>query len=275
MLRFSLTLVGGLLFFYTIGKSTDRLVLAADGQQPEVVATTTVVARSTNQRRHKPVGNKYRTQSQPAASVPVPLPDGPPLARVYQNLLHLRAQHSVLESSGDIRRANRLLHRIADIERRFRYPIPAAKSASPRVHAIGFYSNSQQPAKVLVTDTSSPIVLVLTAYSSAQWAIEVADQVQIDFVICTGYHRQTVVDLPDGIPVLSYCYDDRAGDYAYAYGSDRKEWNRLEAFVKTQTGGLNLSTATGSYYASKQNYVIGPESTDWRIQMLNNQTNSD
>ncbi|GEM_PF-1791301 len=132
----------------------------------------------------------------------------------------------MLESSGEARRANRLQHRIADIERRLRYAIPAATGANPQVHAIGLYSCNQLPPKVLVTATSSPVVLVLTAYSSAQWAVEAANEVQFDLVICTGYHRQTVVG---GVPGFSYCYDDRTGDYAYALArikQTRTSWQR-------------------------------------------------
>jgi hypothetical protein len=218
--------------------------------------------------RPKPEGLLYRTKARLTSVQEVAQHAGPPLARVYQRLLNLRRQHTDFMVAGEIKEAKKLQRRIAEVERRFRYPAPAPHSINPRVHAIGIYSSREQPVRVRVTDTSAPVVLVLTAYSAACWAVEADDDVQVDFVICTGYHKQTVDGLPLGVPVFSSCYDDRAKDYAYAYGPDRKKWDKLTEFVRKWTGGLEMSTVTGGYYSAQEAYVVGPENADWRIQML-------
>ncbi len=218
--------------------------------------------------RPTPEGLRYHTKAKPTSekeSVPI---TGPPLARVYQQLLKLRQQHTDLIDAGETKKAKRLQRRIFEFERRFRYPVPALQSVDPRVHAIGFYSPRQKTVRVRVTDSSAPVVLVLTAYSSACWTVEADDDVQIEFVICTGYHKQTVDGLPKGVPVFSSCYDDRSQDYAYAYGPDRTKWDKLEKLIRTWTGGLEISTVAGSYYSAQEPYVVGPENTDWRVQML-------
>ena len=218
--------------------------------------------------RPKPAGIRYRTEARLSSAKATVQHSGPPLARVYQQLLKLRHQHTDLIHAGQTKKAKRLRRRMSEFERRFRYPIPASQSTGPRVHAVGFYRPRQDSVRVRITDSSAPVVLVLTAYSAACWTVEAEDDVQIDFVICTGYHKQTVDGLPKGVPVFSSCYDDRSKDFAYAYGPDRTKWDKLEELVRTWTGGLEVSTVTGGYYSAQDLYVIGPENADWRVQML-------
>jgi hypothetical protein len=218
--------------------------------------------------RPKPDGLRYRTRLYPALEKETPRLAGPPLARVYQYLLHLRRQHTDLVDAGEVKKAKKLQRRISEFERRFRYPVPTPQNVDPRVHAVGFYSAGQKPVRVRVTDNATPVVLVLTAYESVTWIIDACDDAQIDFVICTGYHKQIVDGLPQGVPVFSYSYDDRSHEYAYAYGSDRAKWENLEDSVRTWTGGLDVSTVAGSYSATKELYVVGPDDPDWRVQML-------
>lgn len=202
----------------------------------------------------------------------VPRSDATALATVYRKLLELRRQHECLMQQDDHRGAKKLAGRIEDLERRFRYPVPAPNHQEPIVHAVGTYSqrNVKQPVNVTVTDTSGPIVLVLTAYNAVTWNVEAAKDAQIDFIICTGYYDQKIGCIPNGTPVFQYSYYQNAGEYAYAYGSDRSEWGSLEKFVARHTGGLSIQTALGSYY-SHDEYLIGPENVHWRVQMLNQQ----
>lgn len=199
------------------------------------------------------------------------------LPRVYQHLLSLRRQLRELERHEDSRGARRVQQQIAELERRLRCPVGPPKHSEPVVHAVGVYSqsNAAKPVRVQVTDTSGPIVLVLSGYSSIMWKVELSEDVQIDFVICTGYEQQQVIQLPDGIPVFSFSYSNGSEQYAYAYGDDRSQWKSLESFVAQQTGGLPIRTALGSYHSRDQPYVVGPENVDWRVRVLDQELNAD
>ena len=233
---------------------------AVDAEPPKTRAGKT--------RRPTPEGRRYRTRATLAADNKTTEHTETPLARVYQHLLQLRRQHADLIDAGEVKNAKKLHRRISQFERSFRYPVPASPGTDPRAHAIGIYSVRDKPVRVRVTDSSAPVVLVLTAYSTACWIVEADIGVQIDLVICTGYHNQTVERLPPGVPVFSTCYDDRSKDYAYAYGPDRAKWGELEEFVRKWTGGMEISTVAGGYYSAQESYVVGPENADWRVQML-------
>ena len=269
MYQISLLVVAGVLSFSVSGLLSESQPEVAETDRARYVPSKSPAGK---RRRPTPEGLRYRTNVMPASGKQTASLNGPPLARVCQKLLHLRRQHTDFIEAGETKQAGKLQRRIAEVERRFRYPVPAPHSINPRIHAIGIYSPREQSVRVRVTDTSAPVVLVLTAYSAACWTVEADDDVQIDFLICTGYHKQTVDGLPPGVPVFSSCYDDRAKDYAYAYayayGPDRKKWDKLTEFVRKWTGGLEISTVTGGYYSAQEAYVVGPENVDWRIQML-------
>lgn len=193
--------------------------------------------------RPTPKGLRYRTNVMPASGKPATPVNGTPLARVYQKLLNLRRPHTDFIDAGKTKKAKMLSRRMAEVERRFRYPVSAPHS----IHAIGIYNPRAQQAGVQVTDTSAPVVLVLTAFSAACCVLEAEDDVQVEFVICTGYHRQTIDGLPLAVLVFSSSDDDRVKDYAY--GPDRKKWDMLTDFLRMTsfwrkrtdvTDGVNL-----------------------------------
>jgi hypothetical protein len=61
--------------------------------------------------------------------------------------------------------------------------------------------------KVNIDTSSQPIVLVLTAYSSVQWQINVSRQQKIEAVIISGYQSQKYQGLPLDVPVYIYTHD--------------------------------------------------------------------
>ena len=249
-----------------VGLSNDGPELAEDRRPAETIAQHGEVEALQQQQASSDV--RYSTHQTIDSKDQQQLPDGPPLARVYQYLLHLRQLHSELLSTGETKQAKKLERRLAELERRFRYPVPAPLSTAPRVHAIGVYQSYESPVKVRVTDASGPVILVLTSYNLATWQVEADEGVQIDFIVCSGYKRQSVANTPKGVPVFTYCYDDRSHDFAYAYGPERSEWDKMETWIKKLTGGHAITTITGNYYALKETYILGPENNDWRIQML-------
>ena len=219
-----------------------------------------------------PSGPSYRSDSDSGNDITpsecTPTLDTP-LARVYQHLLSLRQKHANFVDDGNTRKADELQQQIQSVERPFRHAVSMPCHAEPFIHAVGAYTqkNHNDVVVVNVTDDTGPVILVLTGYSEINWQVKCADEVQIDFIICTGYCDQRVTCVPDGIPVLNFSYYHNSGEYAYAYGADRNQWNDLDVFIHKQTGGLSIRTALGSYYAH-ETYEVGPRNVEWRIQML-------
>lgn len=202
---------------------------------------------------------------------PAPISARESLAVVYQQMLALRRQHEDAFQRNNLPVVKELARRILQLETQFRFPVKATLSAEPRVHAVGYYSTLGNIGHVKVADTSSPIVLVLTAYSKVEWAVEADDGVQIDFIMLSGYNGQTISRVPDGVPVFRYAYGTDSNSYAYAYGPDRSKWTEMRKFVARMTGVQSISTIQGRYYAPKEPAIVGPANERWRLQMLEEQ----
>ena len=68
-------------------------------------------------------------------------------------------------------------------------------------------TDQTRTVKLLVTDPSQPIVLGLMAYERTQWEIEVAPNVSITRVIVGGYHKQSVLGLPNNTVIEVHTHD--------------------------------------------------------------------
>ncbi|MCA9065640.1 MAG: hypothetical protein KDA96_21375 [Planctomycetaceae bacterium] len=249
---------------FTCSLNLDESDLPADVHEGSEASA--VQADGSRRHRTPPAETPTECMAEEIDSVVLP---GQALPRVYQRLLAMRRQYAVQTNKTNTRSAKRMRQRIEQVERQFRYPVPAPSHSEPIVHVVGVYTQrpSERPLQVQVTDTSGPIVLVLTAYDEVCWEVVAAEESQIDFIICTGYHQQKIEKTPDGVPVFFHSYDQSSLEYAYAYGSDRSQWGALEDFVRARTGGLAIRTAQGWYYGPER-CEVGPGNTDWRIQML-------
>ncbi len=78
-------------------------------------------------------------------------------------------------------------------------------SDEAEVHAIGVYSNGK--ITVDVDYPEHPIVLVLTAYESVKWDIQVHPDTKIERLIISGYHAQSYQGITSSTPVEIYTYD--------------------------------------------------------------------
>lgn len=196
--------------------------------------------------------------------------DGPPLSRFYRVLRQLRHIHASSAAEGNTRFARQVAEQVQRLESRFRFVSQAAVHTEPVLHMVGLYEPSTEatPAVVRVTDCSGPIVLVVTAYDATTWQVCLDDEVQVDFVICSGYHRQRVTGLPDGVPVFAYSHDDGAPQYAYSYSGQGADFQPVRNTIRSWTGGLDVATFQGSYSYNGRPFVVGPENPEWRVQML-------
>jgi len=125
-------------------------------------------------------------------------------------------------------------------------PLPQPKKetspATPEVQAIGVYEAAKEARaaiqlpntlRVEVQSTSKrPVILVLSAYEPVRWEIN-APSGAVAQVIVSGYHKQTVVGLPQGTRVRSLVYEDKNEEYFIAFrdpkAADLTPENRAEA----------------------------------------------
>ena len=62
-----------------------------------------------------------------------------------------------------------------------------------------------------------PVALVLTAYESVEWQIELEPGALLERVFLSGYHTQSVSGIPSYIPVQSSSYDQQSPNFIYGY----------------------------------------------------------
>jgi hypothetical protein len=194
-----------------------------------------------------------------------PLYTRSPLAQFNAMTADIEKRIAVLRERGDVDMAKdaTVLLKHFDSLRSGDYPVV---SDVPEIHMIGLHeaSNARHaiaPAKVRVTYTGSPIILVLTSYDSVEWHIEVGPDVQIDQVIVSGHHEQRMKGLPDSVPVWKETPDEgRQAFYVYKRSdrSFRKAVKRLHeltgrgvlTFQKVPTG--ERSTWSPGWFLSTQ-----------------------
>lgn len=78
-------------------------------------------------------------------------------------------------------------------------------SDEAEVHVIGVYSGGT--VTVNVDYSQNPIVLMLTAYESVNWDIQVQPDTKIERLIISGYHAQSYQGITPSTPVEIYTYD--------------------------------------------------------------------
>ena len=70
---------------------------------------------------------------------------------------------------------------------------------------------------VFLADHDRPITLLLTAYESVEWQIEIEPGARLARVYLSGYHDQRVSGVPSDIPVHTESYDRRSPTYMYGH----------------------------------------------------------
>lgn len=106
---------------------------------------------------------------------------------------------------------------------------------------------------VVVDLPRTPIVLVLGAYEPSVWKILPGAGTRIAGVLVTGYHRQAVTGLTDGVPILNSTYEGKgACGYAYLAGHNPDAMDRLvrqifgrqaESYQVASNGQIQIGTA--------------------------------
>jgi hypothetical protein len=104
----------------------------------------------------------------------------------------------------------------------FLSPVSAADrlEGSAGLYVLGVYeghTHKYGTVTVFVGAQDHPIVLLLTAYESVDWQIEIEPGAQVAKVILNGYHEQQTSGLPSHIPIERTSFDQRSPAYMYGY----------------------------------------------------------
>ena len=114
---------------------------------------------------------------------------------------------------------------------------------------------------VAVNSTDKPVVLILGAYEPTIWNIGWSSGTQIVGVYVSGYHRQAVMGLPRGTPMLNSSYDNR-GPCGYFYvESDSPD--ALKPFAMRVFG-----RPVDRVYTSRKGKVVMGDMIDERIRLV-------
>jgi hypothetical protein len=97
------------------------------------------------------------------------------------------------------------------------------------LYVLGVYeghTHKYGKVTVFVAPQDRPIALLLTAYESVDWQIELEPGAQLAKVFLNGYHEQMVSGLPAHIPIQSSSSTQGTG---YLYGHDNSSCFKLIA----------------------------------------------
>jgi hypothetical protein len=78
---------------------------------------------------------------------------------------------------------------------------------------------------VFVADQDRPVTLLLAAYESVEWQIDIEPRARLAEVFLSGYHDQRVVGVPSDVPTHTEPYE--RGSPTYIYGYDIRSCFRL------------------------------------------------
>lgn len=186
----------------------------------------------------------------------------------YRN--QIRAAISILKNQGNESEASRFEHELAKILTHEFQNRNANGTSQPRFHAVGLYEGSKNQngdAEIHVSDTSGPITLAVCAYETVNWYITVAEGVDLQRIIASGYESQSIQEIPEGVHVGGHLQKARSGhQYRFYAHYSPAEWVEVSQQLKLLTG-MELNTRQGAYKYEGSPFVIGPENPDWSAQM--------
>ena len=100
------------------------------------------------------------------------------------------------------------------------------------------------------------MVLALSSYEPVEWNLQVSPDTTLISVLINGYHTQSVVGLPPGVPVEIRSHEQQSGNFGAACGYEYPYTNGggcdTNALVTglQQFTGLSLTSFAGCYQKS-------------------------
>jgi len=95
--------------------------------------------------------------------------------------------------------------------------------SSVGLYVLGVYEGQTHKygkVTVFVAPQDHPIALLLVAYESVDWQIELEPGAQLAKVFLNGYYEQRVSGLPSHIPVQSSSYEQHSPTYMYGHDNN-------------------------------------------------------
>ena len=179
-----------------------------------------------------------------------------------------------LQKKGSSAEARELQEAYRDFRRRIMgWDRPAGKKPEPRVHVVGLYegkSDTDQVATVTVTATDHPVILVLCAYESVWWTVNVAKGASVERIILGGYKHQEIEKAPTGLKgkVEKHVYEDGDRNSSFrAYSRENESYPDAIRSIRKLTG-REISTFQGAYRYPGVPIEVGPDSADWASQRI-------
>ena len=209
---------------------------------------------------------------------PMPTYVRPALAQFNAMVAEIQTRIDDLRERGTTARADEMAKSLERFTQLPTVKYSDVKTSDPEVHAIGLYEPDEKrnrtdappKAQVKVTYTGGPIVLVLTSNEPVTWDIDLADGVQLQTAIISGYYHSQVCGLPESVPVLNNWIageGDSKQPRFYAYSKNSDQYTTLLNGVR-EVSGLEVITFQGAYRYPGTPFVIGPENHEWRYQHI-------
>jgi hypothetical protein len=169
-----------------------------------------------------------------------------------------------LREQGEAVRADELASQVQRQGDRLRGKLVVDDKARPQLHLVGIHEANSNTVEV--APQPHPMILVLSSYNRSSWTIRAAAGVKIERIIVGGYHQQTVVESPQGVPVETYSHDERTGGF-HTYGPETGGHAQAIEQIKELTG-LEPATFQGAYQVKHQPVVIGDKNSAWLVQSV-------
>jgi hypothetical protein len=128
---------------------------------------------------------------------------------------------------------------------------PEVVSISPQaeIHAVGVYEGGPGGVSLKITRSGPPVVLLLMAYDSVRWRLDVAPGVVLEKVVAMGYHAQRLESIPASVQTLSWSRANPDPRIFYYYGKSGG-YDDFQQRVKA-IFGREASSFQGAYRADQ------------------------
>ena len=132
-------------------------------------------------------------------------------------------------------------------------------SVIPELHVIGVYEginvknnvkHEQPKGKTVIVNisiTNKSIVLALSSYAKTKWIIKAEKTVDIEKIILSGYHSQSVIGVPNTIPIEVYTYDNSPCLHCYQGNSYFYSYKSPPSSKLKKITGLEITSWQGKY----------------------------
>ena len=155
-----------------------------------------------------------------------------------------------------------------------RITVHSAPAGDRELHTVGLYSGLSEGsssrnhetgvATVHVDRPGKHVTLFLSSYEPVLWHVSASENTTIEKVYLSGYYRQSITGLPEGVPVIRSSYEE---GHSFLYiGHDINSSAFYEAVPNiNQMTGMQISSFFGSYTAPEEPIVISEVQNDPRL----------